>query len=454
MKNKKWSAKLLVSLLACAMMASVFAGCNSAADLSAADSSPAEAPASDVQQPSEADGENVPTTGEKVKIVYWSHFGGEDGSYMDNLVKNFNAASDHIEAEHLQVINENYYAKLKTGISSGEGPDIATGDADRLTELKAGEMVLDMKAYGDELGVDWSSYNQNILESCTLDGETLAIPLSSYTSILFTNKKLLEDADMLRLNDKGQVDFGGTPESFLAFLEEYNGKKPADVYTIVGSNQGDEINRFWWSFFGQTGETLLSADMTSTNVGSENSRKALTLLASLADNGWWPRGMEDPDQVFIAGKAAFYMSGVWWVGALSENPDLDVIPMPIPQVYDTPAAWGGTHVFYLTPHPSQTEEQKKAVVEFADWMASNAGEWVKASHLPAKPMVEQSEEYKALKNRDTYIEVNDYIVTMPPNQNLTAIVDVMKKYMPMVMDGSSTVDEALATCEQEINALL
>ena len=394
------------------------------------------------------------TTGGKTKIVYWSHFGGEDGTYMKNMVDTFNAENDHIKVEHLQVINENYYAKLKTGISSGEGPDIATGDADRLTELKAGDMVQDMKPYGDKLGVDWSSYNENILNSCIVDGETLAIPISSYASIMFANKKLLEDADMLRRNDEGQVDFGGTAESFLAFLEEYNRKKPDDVYTIVGSNNGDEINRFWWTFFGQTGETLLNEDMTDTNVNSANSRKALSLLASLADKGYWPRGMEDPDQVFLANKAAFLLSGVWWVGAMSENPDLDIIAMPIPQVFDQPAAWGGTHVFYLTPHPKQSEDQKKAVVEFADWMASNAGEWCKAGHLPAKPMVQESDEYKSLKNRDTYIEVNDYMVNMPQNKNLTAIVDVMKKYMPLVMDGSSTVDEVLSTCEKEIRAKL
>lgn len=398
-------------------------------------------------------GVSASDTNEKIKLTYWSHFGGEDGKYMNNMVEEYQKLHPEIEIEHLQVTNEDYYTKFKTGITSGEGPDISTGDANRLVEFKNAELVTDMTPYAEKAGVDWTSYNENVLNTCIVDDEHLAIPLSSYVTIMFANKKLLEDAGMLRLNDKGTVDFGSTPEEFIAFLEEYQEKKPDDVFTIVGGTTGDDPYRLWWSFYGQTGETLLNDDMTATNINSENSKKALELTASLTEKGLWPAGIEDADQAFLANKAAFYVSGNWWVGAVSET-DVDFIAMPIPQVYDQPSAWGGTHVFYLNPKPGQTDEQRIEAIKFADWMASNAAEWAKGGHIPAKPEVQESEGYKALTHRDTYAEVNTYMLDLPANKNINAIVDVFRNNFPLAFNGQSPVEDVLANSEEEINALL
>ena len=322
-----------------------------------------------------------------------------------------------------------------------------------MVEFKEAGLVQDMAPYAEAAGVEWDSFNQNVLNTCIVDNENLAIPLSSYVTIMFANKKLLQEADMLRLNEAGVVDFGNTPEEFIAFLQEYEEKKPDDVYTIVGGTTGDDPYRLWWSFYGQTGESLLSDDGTTTNINSENSKKALELIVSLTEKGFWPVGMENADQAFLADKAAFYVSGNWSVGSMTEA-GKDFIAMPIPQVYDQPSAWGGTHVFYLNPRPNQTEEQKIEAVKFADWMASNAAEWAKGGHIPAKPEVEETEEYKALTNRDTYAEVNSYMLDLPAVNNINAIVDVFRNNFPLAFNGQSSVDEVLANSEQEINDLL
>lgn len=391
--------------------------------------------------------------GDPVKITFWSHFGGDDGKYMNNMVEEYQKIHPEVEIEHLEVTNEDYYTKFKTGITSGEGPDVSTGDANRLVEFKEAGLVQDMAPYAEAAGVEWDSFNQNVLNTCIVDNENLAIPLSSYVTIMFANKKLLQEADMLRLNEAGVVDFGNTPEEFIAFLQEYEEKKPDDVYTIVGGTTGDDPYRLWWSFYGQTGESLLSDDGTTTNINSENSKKALELIVSLTEKGFWPVGMENADQAFLADKAAFYVSGNWSVGSMTEA-GKDFIAMPIPQVYDQPSAWGGTHVFYLNPRPNQTEEQKIEAVKFADWMASNAAEWAKGGHIPAKPEVEETEEYKALTNRDTYAEVNSYMLDLPAVNNINAIVDVFRNNFPLAFNGQSSVDEVLANSEQEINDLL
>lgn len=390
---------------------------------------------------------------EPVEITFWSHFGGEDGKYLNNMVEEYQELHPEVKIEHLEVTNEDYYTKFKTGITSGEGPDVSTGDANRLVEFKEAGLVEDITPYAEDAGVDWDSFNQNVLDTCIVDGEHLAIPLSSYVTIMFANKKLLEDADMLRLNEDGVVDLGSTPEELLAFLEEYQEKKPDDVYTIVGGTNADDPYRLWWSFYGQTGESLLNEDGTATNINSENSKKALELITSFTEKGLWPAGIEDSDQVFLANKAAFFVSGNWWVGAATEA-DMDFIAMPIPQVYDQPSAWGGTHVFYLNPRPGQTEAQKIEAVKFADWMSSNAAEWTKGGHIPAKPEVMETEDYKALQNRDTYAGVNAYMLDLPAVNNINAIVEVFRNNFPLAFNGQSSVEEVLTNSEQEINALL
>ncbi len=398
--------------------------------------------------------ETVKASGEEtVKITFWSHFGGDDGKYLNNMVAEYQALHPEVEIEHLEVTNEDYYTKFKTGIASGEGPDVSTGDANRLVEFKAAGLVEDITPYTEDAGVDWNSYNQNVLGTCTVDGEHLAIPLSSYVTIMFANKTLLEEAGMLRLNENGAIDFGSSPEEFIAFLEEYEEKKPDGIYTIVGGTTMDDPYRLWWSFYGQTGERLLNEEGTATNINSENSKKALKLTASLTERGLWPANIEDSDQVFLANKAAFYVSGNWWVGAATEA-GMDFIAMPIPQVYDEPSAWGGTHVFYLNPRPGQTEEQKIEAVKFANWMACNSAEWTKGGHIPANNNVLESEEYKALEHRETYEMVNTYMMDLPAVDNVNAIVEVFRNNIPLAFNGASPVEDVLADCEQQINALL
>ncbi len=391
--------------------------------------------------------------GGTVEITFWSHFGGDDGKYLNNMVEEYQSCHPEVRIEHLEVTNEDYYTKFKTGIASGEGPDVSTGDANRLVEFKEAGLVEDMEPYAEAAGVDWESYNQNVLNTCIVDGAHLAIPLSSYVTIMFANKALLEEADMLRLNEAGVIDFGNTPEEFIAYLEEYEEKKPDDTYTIVGGTTMDDPYRFWWSLYGQTGERLLSEDGLSTNINSENSKKSLKLAASLTEKGLWPANIENSDQVFLANKAAFYVSGNWWVGAAAEA-GMDFIAMPVPQVYDEPSAWGGTHVFYLNPRQGQTEEQKIEAVKFANWLAANSAEWAKGGHIPANTGVIESEEYKSLGHRETYEMVNAYMLDLPAVDNVNAIVEVFRNNIPLAFNGASSVENVLADCEQEINALL
>ena len=390
---------------------------------------------------------------EPVKIVFWSHFGGEDGAYMDTMLQQFSEANPDIQVENLKVINEDYYTKLKAGITSGQGPDVCTGDADRLVEFKLGGLVQDMTSYAEAVGVNWDNYNQSIIANCTVDDEHLAIPLSSYASIMFVNKTLLEEAGMLNLNEKGQQIVGSTPEEFLAFLEEFNAKKPDGVFTIVGSTGGDELTRFFLSFYGQTGGSLLTEDMSKATFNDENGQTALNVLAEMTAKGLWPKNVEDADQLFIAGKAAFYLSGVWYVGSMSQT-DLDFIAMPIPQLFEQPAAWGGSHVFMMPTKADQTDAQKEAVVRFADWMSSHALEWCKAGHVPSNNLIADSEEFSALPHRDTYKEVGNYIYTLPASPHITAIVEVLYQNIPLAMSGADTVANVLDTCESEINNII
>lgn len=390
---------------------------------------------------------------EKVKITFWSHFGGDDGKYMKTMVEEYQNLHPEVEIEHLEVTNEDYYTKFKTGILSGEGPDVSTGDANRLAEFKAAGLVSDIAPYAEAAGIDWSTYNQNILNTCIIDGENLAVPLSSYVTVLFANKTLLEEAGMLNLKENGTVDMGDTPEEFISFLEEYDSKKPEGTYTIVGGTVSDDPYRTWWSFYGQTGETLLNEDMTATNINSEKANETLEMVCSMVEKGLWPAGIEGSDQIFLANQAAFYVSGNWWVGAATAG-GLDFVAMPIPQVYEQPSAWGGTHVFYLNPREGQTEEQKLEAVKFANWMATNAGEWTKAGHIPANTAVFESDTYKALEHRDTYAEISQYMLDLPASENINAIVQVLRDNIPLAFNCESPVSEVLANCEAEINALL
>jgi multiple sugar transport system substrate-binding protein len=395
---------------------------------------------------------SAPSTGGVVKLNYWVPFSGGDGDFMKAMVEKFNQSQQGIQVTMLNTPSAEYYTKLRTAIAAKQGPDIAVVHASRMPDFAPTNALESLDDVAAEAGIDWNSFNQNILKETVVDNKHLAIPLDTHAQIMFYNKAILRTAGLLDANDKPNIPAG--PDGFLTYLKEVKAKVPTDVMPFATTSATNQPFWAWWSLYSQLGGKLLSEDGTKAAFNNENGLKALQLLETMVKDGVWPKNIANGGEIFIANKAALSFNGVWYVGTAEKTQGLDFGVMPVPQIFDQKAVWGDSHTLAIPTQTTEDRAKMVAAAKFANWLGDNGAMWGQAGHVPSKPAVFESAEFKALPNRGDYVELASYVSFLPSHPKTAAISDMMKANFNLMMTGQNTAEEVLTKSEQEANALL
>ncbi len=394
------------------------------------------------------------TGGGVVNLNYWTPLSGGDGDFMKAMVDSFNQSQQNIQVTMLNHPAAEYYTKLRTSIAAKQGPDVAIGHVSRLPELVPSNAVETLDEVAAEAGVDWNSFNPNILKATVVDNKHYAIPLDTHAQVMFYNKKILRDAGLLDANDKPKIAAG--PDGFLAYLREIKAKVPADVMPFATTSTGNQPFWSWWSLYSQMGGKLISDDGTKAAFNNEQGLSALQLLETMVKEELWPRNIKNGGEIFVAGKGALSFNGVWYTGPVekAQAQGLEAGVMPVPQIFEQQAVWGDSHTLVVPTQSTDDQAKMVAAVRFANWLADNGAQWGKAGHVPSKPAALETAEFKALPFRGDYVELASYVSFLPNHPKTAAIGDVLKPNFDLMMNGQNTAEEVLAKSEQEANELL
>ncbi|MCE7791759.1 ABC transporter substrate-binding protein [Salipaludibacillus sp. CUR1] len=378
----------------------------------------------------------------QVDLNYWVPFSGGDGEYMESLVGQFNDEHEDIEVSMLNIEWEEYYTKLRTAMNSQTGPDVAIAHASRLIELVPGGNVEELDELAGEADVDWSEYSENQLEATIFDDAHYAVPLDAHALIMYYNKAYLEEAGLL--NEDGEYELDGGIDQFVEDLKTIEENVADDVFPFVSNT--NEVYPFWiwYTMNAQLGGSYIEGDEAVMN--SPEGIEALTAMKNMVEEDLWPRNVTNGYDLFRSGRAAFNFAGVWATGNYEQEEGLEFGASPIPQLFDDSKAWGDSHTLIL---PSQdSEEQKKAALIFADWLADNGAYWAQAGHVPSKPAILESEDYLELDYRPGYADVLADVEYMPNHPALGAVNDVMIQQFSQVLNSDMTPEEGLETAER------
>lgn len=417
----------------------VLSGCsqgnNSTSKIEGASNSGAENPASATQ--------------DVIELKYWVPFSGSDGEYMENMVKAFNESQSEIKVEFMNNNWDNYYPKLLSSLAANSAPDVAVAHVSHLAELIPTGKVQPLNELATEAGLDWSTYGKNQESSVIRDGDHIAIPLDTHAVVMYYNKKYLGDAGLL--NEDGSIKMEPGAEGFTKMLETLKGSLPADVSPMIIGSNNIFTYWIWYALVHQQGGTYFNAEGQPT-IDTPEGKVAIELIKS-----WIDKGLALPDigdnsyDIFKTSKAAVTFTGVWSTGNFESEASLEFAAAPFPLLYDEPAAWGDSHTLIV---PKQDNKDKQvAAVKFADWLAENGAMWAKAGHVPSKPSVLESEEYKALPYRASYAAVMDIVKYMPDSTKLSAVNDAVLESLVEINYGIKTVEDGLATAQKNADRI-
>lgn len=345
------------------------------------------------------------------KLVFWSLFSGGDGGFMDEMISNFNATGPEKEVQSIMLVWADYYTKLTTAVAAGKGPDIGVSHASSLPQLVEEGVVQPITEYLDGAGIDMeATFSKASIDAVTFDGEIYAIPLDTHAEIMYFNTDILEQAGV-ELDANGTVAINNV-DDFYAVCDKIKEVIPEGGSVIACTNKDDDPYRLWWATYFQMGGTpLVNEDGSEVTLDKDIAVKAAEFVKGLYDKGYIAEGIDDHQKFFQSGSAGIYTGGTWATGALEQTEELHFVAQPWPQMFDNKSCWADSHTFVLPTKDDRSEEDTQAAVNFMAHASTKEGvTWAGSGQIPAAKEVTESEEYKALPYRSSYMEEVDNAV--------------------------------------------
>lgn len=389
------------------------------------------------------------------KLVFWSLFSGGDGGFMDEIIADYNSKGPSKEVQSIMLVWADYYTKLQTAVAAGKGPDIGVSHVSKLPELVDQGVVEPIDSYLEQMGFDMSSvYASNSIDSVTFDGQIYAIPLDTHAEILYYNTDILERAGVA-LNADGQLDINSWDE-FKAIMDQCKAVLEDGETTLSMTNAGDDPYRIWWATYFQMGGTpLVNDDGTEVTLDMDIAKKAAETVKSLFEDGYIIEGIDDHQQLFQSGKAAFATCGTWATGAFEKTENLNFGAQAWPKLFDNDSCWADSHTMILPVNPDRTEEETLAAVEFLVGVSGDGGAiWAGSGQIPSNMSVLESDEYLSMPYRSSYKSALQTAVLPSKNPHFYAMKDGIIENLNTYWTNVADVDTAIQGLYDELESNL
>jgi multiple sugar transport system substrate-binding protein len=220
--------------------------------------------------------------------------------------------------------------KVLLAAQQGAAPNVLVVDNPVVSTLAESGVLVS----NDELKLDTSKIEPNILAAGQLDGKTYGVPIGANTLALYYNKKVLAAAGV----NPTSITSWATLTDALAKVKAA-GKKGI-TFSAIGTEEGSFqfLPWFWGS-----GAKL-------TDLASAQSQAALNLWKGWLSKGYAPNSVLQNTQTtswqeFATGAYAFGENGTWNLGnAKKAGFDFGILPIPGESSGTAPAPTGGEFV--------------------------------------------------------------------------------------------------------------
>ncbi|GIN56054.1 sugar ABC transporter substrate-binding protein [Lederbergia ruris] len=373
---------------------------------------------------------------DKNTITFWTPLTGDDGAYMDEIVKKYNATNPEIKVKH--VITSDMYTKLSTVLNSGKGvPDLTIIHADRVPSyVKQGvlEPMTNVIAEQPELKED--NYLPQAWSVGNIDGTQYTIPLDIHSNAMYYNKDLLKKYNVENFLDDDVVTFDEML-SLQGKLDEgdyvLNDALLSWVILAQVQNLGGDIQ--------ENGEPAVNTDFM---------KQAIEAVKELSDAGLMTPYGEDGYLMFQSGNVLFSTDGTW---SSTAHADVEGLNFGVTNIYafepDKYTNRASSHLFSMLKSDSRTEEKEKGIAQFLDFIRQNSMEWAEAGQIVASKEVNESPEYE--QYMQSFFTSNEeeteslYIYTY---EYYAYVQEALDKYVLDIVHGEMDVEEGLDTMQK------
>jgi multiple sugar transport system substrate-binding protein len=371
-----------------------------------------------------------------------SNGGNEDN--LQKIVDAFEADNPNITVEVTTLPYGDYGTALQTDLAAGNPADVFDIEYSNYASYQANGVLAPLEI------ADTSAYRQSLIDTYTTDGKSYALPSSFSDVVLYFNKDLFDAAGV------------AYPTSSWTWADEKSAalQLTDSAAGVWGDHQPVSFYEYYKAL-AQNGGEFLNADKTAaafnTPAGVEAAKwlveKSGTTMPTIKQG----QGTADFDtNLFKDGKLAMLHSGIWVFGAFADAPanwDIAVEPGNTTQA---------SAVFSNAVGVSATSEHVAAATKWAEFLTSS--DVMVQTRLDAgwelPPISDEAQLATYLTkgapaNRQAVFDSLDAIA-LPPvvAAGQTEMQDIMGEELVEAQAGRKTVEEALASAEERINAVI
>ncbi|WP_201001707.1 ABC transporter substrate-binding protein [Paenibacillus glycanilyticus] len=386
-----------------------------------------------------------------IQLNYWTPFSGGDNLFMTEMVDQFNKEHEDIQVVQMNSRLDDYYSRLRTAILSGNAPDVAIIHASSLPQFVQNGYIEDLSGPAQEAGLDWNVYNKAGMKAVSFQGKPYAVPLDTHMLVMYYNKTFLEQAGVL--DGQGKPVLQGGEAGFNHFLQQIKQSIPNDVAPLAQPSTRIDAVWLWWSLYNQIqgGGKFYNAQATKAVLNNPAALKALNYVEELYKSKLIPPNIPDSFKLFNEGKAAVLITGVWATGALEKNDALNFGVVPLPTIYDKPAAWADSHTLAIPSQHDMSQEKRDAAMLFMKWLAEHGAKWAEAGHVPSASAVMDSDAFQSLDYRSDYAAAANSVAFWPKHTKQHSFIEVIIRQFERMIYGQQTPEQALQATEKQIN---
>ncbi len=303
--------------------------------------------------------------GEKITLRFVS-YGAAKAELFGRIVDGFNASQDRIQVD-FTTNTQNYFAQLKTQLSTGEAPDICTHliGMSMVPYVKAGHLL-------DLSGEPYISLLQpSALDSASYEGGVYAIPLDAQAFGVYYNKDIFE---------ANGIQVPATYSELTAVVEKLKGLgiTPFSVNYREKWTLGQMVTIAFSPLaipaFQQKKDTFYSGDWSFDTPEFKQLLNAIDLIINNAQDRAVDTDLSGQYALFAEGKAAMMPTGNLAIPQIRKiAPDMNVGMFPMP-VSEDPAQNKYAVDYALCLNVTAQTQHPEAVREFISYFLDAKGE--------------------------------------------------------------------------------
>jgi multiple sugar transport system substrate-binding protein len=386
-----------------------------------------------------------PEQGGEVTITYSNYISnGGNEKNLQTIVDAFEKENPDIKVEVTTLPYADYGTALQTDLAAGTEADVFDIEYSNYASYQANGVLAPIEV------TDPSVYRASVLDAYATDGTQYALPTSFSTVVMFYNRDLFKAAGVdTPTNDWTWTDVQSAAEKLTdTDAGVWGVHQPVsfyEYYKVLEQNGGSLLDDSGTKVAFNTPEGIEAAHWLVDKSG--------TVMPTIEQG----QGTPDFDtNLFKDGKLAMLYTGIWVFGAMADVPfDWDIAVEP-----------GNTQqasaLFSNAVGISANSKHVDAATKFAEYLTSSdvmVDTRLKAGwELPAISDDAKLQTYLTMGNPDNRQAVFDSLdnVALPPvvATGQQEMQDIMTEELVEAQSGRKTVEQALDSAEERINAVI